>query len=208
MRGAKIKICGLRRIEDIEAVNGAMPDYIGFVFAKSKRQIDMETAAKLKKRLDKRILAIGVFVNQPVDFIAELYQKGVIEIAQLHGEEDDKYICELRKVCDCKIIKAVGIAKELPDLPKSADYLLFDTLSTQRGGTGETFDWKVLENYTGIPYFLAGGLSPENVSDALHCLAPFAVDVSSGVEMDGCKDAERINEFVQSVRQCSLSHEK
>jgi Phosphoribosylanthranilate isomerase len=196
----KIKICGLRRAEDIEAVNAAMPDFIGFVFAKSPRQIDSKTAAELKRKLDSCISAVGVFVNQPIDFIAELYRDGIIEIAQLHGDEDDEYINRLRQVCDCKIIKSVSVGDELPVLPKTADYLLFDKASTQRGGTGEAFDWSALKNYQGISYFLAGGLTPENVSDALNRLSPSGVDVSSGVETNSFKDSDKINKFVQTVR--------
>jgi len=199
LSGLKIKICGLRRIEDIEAVNNALPDYIGFVFAKSKRQINAETAAELKKRLDKRIQAVGVFVNQSIDFITKLYKNGIIEIAQLHGDESDEYIAGLRH-CGCKIIKSAGVSNALPVLPKTADYLLFDKASDQRGGTGKTFNWDVLENYHGVPYFLAGGLTPENVSGALSQLSPFCVDVSSGVETNGFKDADKINKFVQAVR--------
>ena len=200
MSAVKIKICGLRRIEDIENVNNVLPDYIGFVFAESKRQINAETAAELKQKLDKRITAVGVFVNQSIDFIAKLYQNKIIEIAQLHGDEDDEYIDNLRQVCDCKIIKSVSVSNVLPVLPKTADYLLFDKASTQRGGTGETFDWSALTNYNGIPYFLAGGLTAENVSDALKLISPFAVDVSSGVETNDFKDPDKINKFVQIMR--------
>ena len=200
VRDVKIKICGLRRPADIEAANNAMPDYIGFVFAKSKRQISKETAAKLKEGLHKRILAVGVFVNQPIDFIANLSQSGIIEIVQLHGDEDDAYIHSLRCACGCGIIQSVGIENTLPVLPTAADYLLFDKASAQRGGTGETFAWDALLPYQGKPYFLAGGLSPGNVSGALERLSPFGVDVSSGVETGGFKDAEKINQFVQIVR--------
>lgn len=200
MSGARVKICGLRRESDIEAVNNALPDYIGFVFAPSKRQINARTAAALRSRLDNRISAVGVFVNQQIEFIATLVRDGVIDTAQLHGDEDSAYIDGLRKACDCAIIKSVGIGHKLPPLPQNADYLLFDTASTGRGGTGFAFDWNILEEYTGAPYFLAGGLSLENVGAALQQLSPFAVDVSSGVETEGFKDAEKIRKFVQIVR--------
>ena len=200
MSSVKIKICGLRRLKDIVAANRAKPDYIGFVFAKSKRQISAETASELKNKLDKRIKTVGVFVNQPVDFIAELHKNKIIDMAQLHGDEDDEYIESLRSLCDCKIIKAVSVGDKLPDLTKTADYLLFDKASEQRGGTGESFNWNVLGNYQGVPYFLAGGLSLDNVGDALQKLSPFGVDVSSGVEIDGFKNSDKINEFVQTVR--------
>jgi len=194
-----IKICGLRRDEDVVAVNNALPDYVGFVFTESKRQIGTEDAMRLRGKLDRRIRTVGVFVNQPIDLITELYSKRVIDVAQLHGDENDVYIKELRQACGCEIIKSVSITDRIPDLPGTADYLLFDTASELRGGTGRTFDWSILKNYHN-PYFLAGGLSSDNVHDALHRISPFAVDVSSGVETDNFKDSEKINRFVQIVR--------
>jgi len=197
---ARIKICGLRRIADTEAVNSVMPDYIGFVFAGSRRQVTPETAENLRNNLDERIQSVGVFVNQPIDFIAGLFDKRIINLVQLHGDEDDEYMESLRYSCGCEIIKSVSIVGELPVLPKAADYLLFDSASAQRGGTGKTFNRGVLEEYTGIPYFLAGGLNTENVGEALRYLLPFGVDVSSGVETDGFKDADKIKEFIRIVR--------
>ena len=197
---SKIKICGLRRIEDIDAVNHALPDYIGFVFASSKRRVGIKTAAMLKEKLDPRIKAVGVFVNETISVISEIVQNGIIDLIQLHGDEDDDYIKRLKEVCSCPVIKSVSIGAALPVLPKEADYLLFDRASDQRGGTGETFDWRILANYRGIPCFLAGGLASENVSEALDQLLPLCVDVSSGVETGGFKDPEKINEFVQLVR--------
>ena len=200
MSAAKIKICGLSRLEDIEAVNRVMPEYAGFVFAQSRRQIDPINARRLKEKLDSRITAVGVFVNAPIDFIANLYEQEIIGLAQLHGDEDDTYIKNLRLACSCKIIKAVGVGSELPVLPKTADYLLFDKASKQRGGTGESLNWSLLAGYQGTPYFLAGGLSPNNVGDALKGLMPYGVDVSSGVETDGFKDPRKIDLFIQRAR--------
>ncbi|MCL1963934.1 MAG: phosphoribosylanthranilate isomerase [Firmicutes bacterium] len=198
---SKVKICGLRRPEDVDAVNRSMPDFAGFVFAaRSRRRVDEATAAMLKERLDGRIKAVGVFVNQELEMIAGLCQKGVIDWVQLHGDEDAGYIGRLRERCGGRIVKAIGIGGTLPPLPEGADYLLFDTASSQRGGIGKAFDWRVLKAYAGPPYFLAGGLSPANVGDALRSLAPFCVDVSSGVETDGFKDAEKIDAFVRLVR--------
>ena len=197
---SRVKICGLRRIEDIEAVNHALPDYIGFVFATSKCRVDIETAAMLKEKLDSRINAVGVFVNDEVSIIYKIVRNGIIDLIQLHGDEDDMYIERLKKVRDCPVIKAVSIGYALPVLPKAADYLLFDTLSAQRGGAGKAFDWRILANYSETSYFLAGGISIENVTEALSRLLPFCVDVSSGVETEGIKDSEKINEFVQTVR--------
>jgi len=197
---SRVKICGLCRLEDIEAVNQALPDYIGFVFAPSKRKIDIEVAAMLKEKLDTRIKAVGVFVNEDISVILQIIQNGIIDLIQLHGDEDDLYIRRLKEACNYPVIKAVNVSDTLPVLPKSADYLLFDTLSAQRGGGGKAFDWHILKEYRNIPYFLAGGLSTENVDNAIHLLSPFCVDVSSGVEMNGIKDSEKINEFVKAVR--------
>ena len=203
----KVKICGLSRTEDIATANSAMPDYIGLVFAPSRRRIDEKTAAILKEQLDPRIKVAGVFVNHDIEAIARLHQDGVIDVAQLHGDEDDDYVARLQDSCGCPVIKAIGIGETLPPLPRSADYLLFDTLSSQRGGTGQTFDWNVIEDVASKPYFLAGGLTPDNVTDAIKRLTPFCVDVSGGVETDGLKDARKIHEFVCLVRKDDLATE-
>jgi len=196
----KVKICGLRRTEDIVAVNRVIPDYVGFVFAPSRRQVDAKTATILKGGLDPKIEAVGVFVNEAVNVVVERYQSGIIELVQLHGDEDDVYIRRLKDRCGCRVIKAIGVGDTLPPLPLEADYLLFDTLSTQRGGTGQAFDWNILHDYCGAPYFLAGGLTADNVADSLRLLNPFCVDVSSGVETDGAKDPEKIEQFASFVR--------
>jgi phosphoribosylanthranilate isomerase len=197
---SKIKICGLSREEDIYAVNRAMPDYIGFVFAPSRRQVSIGQAAKLKKILDRRIKAVGVFVNENMDTVLNLIKEGVIDIAQLHGDEGSQYIKAVKSSCGCKVIKSVSVGESLPELPESADYLLFDTLSGQLGGAGKIFDWGKLKNVAPGPYFLAGGLSCENVLNAINLLNPYCVDVSSGVETDGKKDAEKIFGFIRLVR--------
>ena len=197
---SKVKICGLSRMEDIIAVNKALPDYIGFVFAPSRRQVDERTAAALKERLDTRITAVGVFVNEKAEIAANLYRGGVIDMVQLHGGEDSDYVARLKDLCGCPVIKAIGIGHVLPLLTDKPDYLLFDTLSEQRGGTGKAFNWGVLSGFNGLPYFLAGGLTAANVTEAITLLSPFCVDVSGGVETDGLKDARKINEFVRLVK--------
>jgi len=197
---SRVKICGLSREEDIRIVNRVLPDFIGFVFAPSRRQVDLLAAAALKKKLDPRIEAVGVFVNEDIESIAEIYRNKIIDLAQLHGDEDEAYIAKLKICCGCPVIKAVGVGNVLPPLPESADYLLFDTLSEQRGGTGRLFDWDVLKNYAGLPYFLSGGLGVHNVSGAIKTLSPFCVDVSSGVEEDGVKNEKKIDDFVRLVR--------
>jgi len=196
----KIKICGLFRTEDIIFVNRFLPDFIGFVFAPSRRRVDIKTAAALKKNLDSCIKAVGVFVNEEIKIVSEIYQNGVIDLAQLHGDEDDEYIKKLKYACGCPVIKAVGVGDIMPLLSAAPDFLLFDSLSSERGGGGKTFDWNVLKKYCGLPFFLAGGLSIENVADAINMLSPFCVDVSSGVETDGLKDEKKIEKFISIAR--------
>ena len=196
----KIKICGLNRFEDIDAVNRALPDFVGFVFAGSRRRVDAKTAAALKEKLDNKIESVGVFVNQDISFVSDLYKNGIINLAQLHGDEDGKYIRELKEACGCRVIKSAAVGRALPSLVSGADYILFDTASEQRGGTGETFNWNILKEYRWPPFFLAGGLTAMNVENAIRMLAPFCVDVSSGVETDGLKDPAKIAEIVKIVK--------
>ena len=196
----RVKICGLSRMADIEAVNRILPDFIGFVFAPSRRRVEIKRASMLKGELDPRIKAVGVFVNENIKTVSEIYQNGIIDLVQLHGDEDDEYIRKLKDNCGCPVIKAVSVGDILPPLPLGPDYLLFDTLSEQRGGIGRAFDWDILKEYHGLPYFLAGGLSIENADRAKHLLAPYCVDISSGVETDGLKDADKIEKFVNLIR--------
>ncbi|MFR1766541.1 MAG: phosphoribosylanthranilate isomerase [Lachnospira sp.] len=206
MSGVKIKICGLMRSKDIEYVNEFMPDYIGFVFAKSKRQIDFDTAKRLKEKLDKSIKTVGVFVDEDIETIAQIVNEGVIELVQLHGSEDESYILNLRQKLksDTGIIKAVrvnslnnNILKDnlLNKISTNADFVLLDS----GAGSGEVFDWdkKIVCNK---PVFLAGGLNEYNVSEAIKKIQPFAVDVSSGVETAGFKDIEKIRSFIKKVK--------
>jgi len=196
----KVKICGITRMEDIAAVNHGLPDYIGFVFAKSPRQVDRDTAAALKSALDKRIGAVGVFVNHSIDEIAAMAIDGIIDMVQLHGEEDGEYIKALRKACGVPVIKSAGIGAAVPKLSPSADYMLFDTKSKQRGGTGRAFDWAILEGYKGAPFFLAGGINQLNIIQAIEKCSPYAVDISSGAETDGIKDYDKIQSLIGLVR--------
>ena len=196
----KIKLCGLTRPEDIEAANGLMPDFVGFVFAeKSRRYVPPETAARLRERLNPEIPAAGVFVDAPPEHVAELLERGTIQIAQLHGQEDEAYIRALRALTDRTIWKAFKITAP-GDLAaaaaSSADLVLLDN---GPGGTGESFDWALLRDFD-RPCFLAGGLNPENVARAIKAVRPFAVDVSSGIETDGMKDNMKMTAFVNAVR--------
>lgn len=195
----KIKLCGLSRPCDIQTANELMPEYIGFVFApKSKRYIDPQQAAQLKELLSHDIRAVGVFVDEVPDTVAALLNSGIIDIAQLHGGEDEAYIQRLRQRTEQPIIKAFQI-KSRHDLAKAkactADHILLDS----GAGTGNVFDWSVLRDVK-RPYFLAGGLSPDNVGDAVRLLHPYAVDVSSGIETDGRKDEEKAAAFIAAVR--------
>lgn len=197
-----VKLCGLRRLEDIAAANHCRPDYIGFVFAPSKRRVTADSAFRLRERLDSKIRAVGVFVNEQPGVVAELCRRGVIDLVQLHGDEDYNYIAELRALTDAPIIRSMAAAgRSLPQTLPPVEYLLFDTPSPHRGGAGISFDWSVLEGYTGLPYFLAGGLHGDNVLQAVRRLHPYAVDVSSGIETDGWKDPVKMERFVRLVRQ-------
>lgn len=195
----KIKICGLRREQDIRYANELMPDYIGFVFLKGKmRYVTFEEAARLRSLLDPAIPAVGVFVNEPAENVIRLLQAGTIQIAQLHGQEDEAYIEELRRAGDHCIIRAFAV-RSSEDIHRAfafpADYPLLDNGK----GTGETFDWSLFHEQE-KPFFLAGGLSPENVKEAIERFHPYAVDVSSGVETDGFKDYEKMKAFMDAVR--------
>lgn len=226
----KIKMCGLRKLEDIEVVNEWKPDYVGFVFApESRRYVTAEQAAELKAHLDPRIQAVGVFVEEAPERVAALLNQGVIELAQLHGSEDEEYLVRLRELTHKPVIQAFRILSRedvVRAMKSSADEILLDS----GAGTGSTFNWEVLRIESGYdraidaekdgerpfctkrnrqkslyaedtrPYFLAGGLNPQNVAEAIRRLHPYAVDVSSGIETDGSKDREKIAAFVTAVR--------
>ena len=196
----KIKMCGLSRIEDIEAANAIKPDYIGFVFAEiSKRRVSALEASKLKSKLDPDIKAVGVFLDDKLDFVASMLNLGIVDVVQLHGSEDEEYIEKVRQITNKPIIKAF-IIRSKEDVERAekstADYILLD------GGKGEgkAFDWSLLKDIK-RPYFLAGGLKPDNASDAVKVLKPYAVDVSTGIETDGVKDREKMTAFANAVRE-------
>ncbi len=199
----RIKICGLTREEDIAAVNEFLPDYIGFVFAeRSRRYIGAARAAELKRRLDGRICAVGVFVDAEEEFIYRLAAEGVIDAVQLHGRESADYAERVRRATGLPVVKAVSMTA--PDAGKTllhwensaVDFLLLDSGG---GGTGKPFDHAGIGKI-GKPFFLAGGLTPGSVAAAAKRVHPFAVDVSSGVETDGKKDREKIAEAIRRLR--------
>jgi indole-3-glycerol phosphate synthase/phosphoribosylanthranilate isomerase len=199
LKGTKLKFCGLSRPSDIEAVNEIKPEYIGFVFAeKSRRHVTREKAAELKSMLSPHIKAVGVFVDAPLEEVAELLKEGIIDIAQLHGHEGEEYIKELKKTSGKPVIKAFRV-KTHEDAEaaerSSADMILLDS----GAGTGTTFDWSVLKNVK-RPYFLAGGLEPGNAQAAVEQLHPCGLDVSSGIETDGMKDRKKMEAFAASAR--------
>ena len=179
----KIKICGLRRLEDIEIVNRYNPDYIGFVFADSKRQVSHELASQLKANLSPDIVSVGVFVDADCSEILSLYDDGVIEIAN----------------DGLKIIKAIEMS-ENEDLSEyddsAADYLLLDSGK----GSGKTFDWRLIRHDLKKEFFLAGGINSDNVIEAVEQFNPFAIDLSSSLETDGYKDENKIKEIMEVIR--------
>ncbi len=212
----KIKICGLRRIEDVDYVNREHPDYIGFVFAGTKRKIDYETAVLLKKALDPAIQSVGVFVNEDISYIVRLVEENILDMVQLHGDETEEYIQALRFALRAKqkaqvpIIKAVRVKSreqvlEAEQLP--VDYLLLDAfIADEYGGSGKVFDHKLIPNLK-KPYILAGGIDSKNVITILQSLSeegktPVCVDVSSSVETDGFKDETKIKDMISVVRNC------
>lgn len=245
----KIKLCGLTRPCDIAAANELMPEYIGFVFApKSRRYVSPEKAAGLKRQLLPNISAVGVFVKESPETIAALLNQGIIDMAQLHGGEDEAYIKRLRALIDehrpgqihpdldtnrhgqihpdfdmnrpgqarpnlganrpgSTLIQAFRV-RDGQDLIAAkhslADYVLLDS---GEGGTGTAFDWELIRQMKHFdrPYFLAGGLTPGNVGNAVASFTPYAVDVSSGIETDGKKDAQKMKAFVHAVRSANES---
>lgn len=199
----KIKICGLFRDCDIDYVNEALPDFIGFVFAKSRRQVSTVWAEAMRPKLKSKITPVGVFVNEPLANVARLLNADIIEIAQLHGDENETYIQKLKTLTNKPIIKAVRVLSQ-QDIEgaqhTAADFLLLDNGT---GGTGESFDWSLVsmeKKQQQKPFFLAGGLTADNLEQAISATSPYAVDLSSGVESNGIKDRDKILEIVRRMR--------
>lgn len=198
----KIKICGLRRREDILAVNEAKPDYCGFIieFPSSFRSVTADEVRELVEELDPEIRPVGVFVNAPMELVRTLLDDGTLALAQLHGQEDESYIRELKTYTDKLIIKAFSI-KTAEDIEKAlqspADYILLDQGG---GGTGKTFDWSLIPEIQ-RPFFLAGGIGASNLGQAIREIHPYAVDLSSSVETEKRKDPMKIRQVVDIVRE-------
>ena len=193
---SKIKICGLRREQDIDYVNELKPDFIGFILtAGFRRSITRETAKALKARLSKDITAVGVFVNESADVINSFIAEGIIDVAQLHGDES----AALCKKINAPVIKFLkcddSVEEKINDYEDVAHYFLFDSGT----GTGNTFDWSKIPK-TQRPFFLAGGLGANNLKKAIDEINPYAVDLSSSVETEGFKDYEKIKKVTEIVR--------
>ena len=205
----KLKICGMRRSEDIEMANRHKPDYIGFVFAESPRKVSYEQAKELSGLLSDEIVPVGVFVNEHMKLIVDLFKDGIIEMAQLHGDEDEKYIRNLKDKSieetgkQIPVINAIEIKDgadyddELLKWRDSAsDYFILDSGK----GSGKTFDWSLIDKESEFfknSIFLAGGLNSENLALAIEEFNPFAVDLSSSVETEGFKDEEKIKKIIE-----------
>lgn len=201
MQRKRIKVCGFQTLEDIRIANETGIDFAGFIFAKSKRQIDLTHGIRLKMELDKKIQAVGVFMNSPLKDILFAVDHGGIQWIQLHGEETEEMIYEIKKRVSCTIIKAVPLTcvEMVKDMEKEyscADYLLFDSFQP---GAGVNFPWKWVEHCR-RPFFLAGGIKEKNITEAIATSA-FCLDIASGSEEAGRKSKEKIEKLVKVVHQ-------
>ena len=196
---SKIKICGLKREIDVEYVNATKPDFAGFVFAGVKRKIDFKTAEKFKSLLSKDIKSAGIFIDEKTENIIDLCKDRIIDLVQLHGNESEEYIKILKGKINVPIIKAVVVNSTtlypFSKLPLKVDFILFDSPAA---GNGQSFDWNLIKGYQ-KPFFLAGGINTDNISEALK-LEPYCIDLSSGVETGGVKDFEKIKKIIEITR--------
>lgn len=196
----KIKICGLIRERDIDYVNQYLPDYAGFIlnFPRSRRSLSPEKAEGLVRLLNPGIQAVGVVVNQPLDWAIQLLNQGFLDVLQLHGSEDEAYIQALKAATGRPVWKAFQV-QDQTDLEAArtcgADQIILDSGQ----GSGECFDWDLLQHFD-RPYFLAGGLGPQNVVRAVKQLHPYGIDLSSGIETNGVKDKGKLSSVIASVR--------
>ena len=213
----KIKMCGISKVETIPAIIDAKPDYMGLVFAPSKRQVTVEQAKTLVEELHKQyavrynsetIKAVGVFVNETVENLLKIAEEVKLDVIQLHGDEDESFIQILKEQSNVEVWKAVQV-RSAADAEKwidsSADMLLFDAYhKDERGGTGEVFDWSSLDEFE-RPFMLAGGIDSTNVARAIRTVRPYGIDISSGIETNSVKDDEKMKAFTNIVRTIALS---
>ncbi len=209
---SKIKVCGIRRIEDIEYVNNSRPDYVGFVFAESKRRVSVETVITLGSKLGRGIKKVGIFVNEAAESVMDTAKRCSLDVVQLHGSETPEYVENLQRMIkkDLKLNVEVWKAIRVKDIRSieqmecfKADAFVLDAFSEGiYGGTGKAFDWGIaIEAKKHGKVFLAGGLNLQNVQEAVKAVKPYGVDVSSGVETDGFKDRQKVREFILKVRE-------
>lgn len=190
----KVKICGLSTQESVEQAVKSGADYIGFVFAKSKRQVSIKQARHLARFIPKTVQTVGVFVSPTLNELQEAITFIPLDIVQIHGRFEEEHFKKL----SVPTIRAISVQKPLTPIKSHADYLLFDA---PLSGSGQSFDWQLLkETVLTKPYFLAGGLTVDNVQKAIAICHPYAVDVSSGVETNGKKDLTKIEKFIESVK--------
>ena len=206
----KVKMCGISKMETIPAIVEAKPDYMGFVFAPSKRQVTVEQAKTLVDELHKQyeIKTVGVFVNETIENLLKIAEEVKLDVIQLHGDEDESFIQSLKECTNVEVWKAVQV-RSAADADKwidsSADMLLFDAYhKDERGGMGEVFDWSSLDEFE-RPFMLAGGIDSTNVARAIRTVRPYGIDISSGIETEGVKDSEKITAFTNIVRTIAQS---
>lgn len=219
----KVKMCGISKVETIPAVVEAKPDYMGLVFASSKRQVTVDQAKTLVEELHKQytkrynngaeqsnddeIKTVGVFVNETLENLVSIAKEANLDAVQLHGDEDEAFIQSLKERTNVEVWKAVQIRSAADAeawIDSSADMLLFDAYhKDERGGTGEVFDWSCLDEFE-RPFMLAGGIDSTNVARAIRTVRPYGIDISSGIETDGVKDDEKIKAFTNIVRTIAM----
>jgi len=219
----KVKMCGISKVETIPAVVEAKPDYMGLVFAPSKRQVTVDQAKTLVEELHKQytkrynngaeqsnndeIKTVGVFVNETLDNLVSIATETNLDVVQLHGDEDEAFIQSIKERSNVEVWKAVQIRNAADAeawIDSSADMLLFDAYhKDERGGTGEVFDWSCLDEFE-RPFMLAGGIDSTNVARAIRTVRPYGIDISSGIETKGVKDDEKIKAFTNIVRTIAM----
>lgn len=197
----KIKICGLQSAEDIEMVNELMPEYAGFVFCESRRKVSKEKAEELIKSLDSKIKKVGVFLDQDLEEVHNIAQDCSLDILQFHGSESQQYCNSFIQEIWKSFLVEDESSLEMLENYSTEGYLLDSFVKRVAGGSGKKFNWEILENKEiSRTFILAGGLNSENVQEGIRRTKPDIVDVSSGVETNGCKDYQKIKEFIRKVR--------